>query len=88
MITNKVYYLIHDAGDGSAYHEFFADQETLDLAIELQEKQNEAYGSGFAETCDGSLNLIIDENGRPSLEPSQFTPAEDILEELKDYEDD
>ncbi len=70
----KLFYTIHNCGDGSASASFYEDAEAAQLACDIEEESGEA----FTENDVNSAELEFDGNGR-LLNPSE------TKEELRQY---
>jgi len=78
----RVHYSVSNGGDGSAYPVFFA---TSTEANTHQNKENEN-GDGWGESCTGTLNITIEEDGsftipQRSLGMMEDEPWDDIYPE-------
>lgn len=80
----KFFYNVMNGGDGSAYVHFHADEESAQIACDIEEEDGEAFG----DNCPEEVELEFDENGlllNPSISKEEI---KEEFNELEDREDD
>lgn len=82
MHNTTVHYLIHDAGDGTAYPTFYKDRAAVTASIELEKKRgNHILDEGF-------INIDFDViNGNIFFDSPKFISLETVLKEIKEFEE-